>query len=91
MLDVRDGKVPENLTVIRVNRGDFVTLTWTADQPMTLHLHGYDIEREVAPGSPAEFAFRAYAAGRFPIEVHPQGEEPPADQPALVHLEIYPR
>lgn len=90
-LDVRDGKLPEDLRLLRVTQGDLVTLKWTADRPMTLHLHGYDVERQAGPGSPAEFAFTAYAAGRFPIEAHPPGREPAADQPALTYLEVYPR
>jgi hypothetical protein len=91
LFDVRDGNVPDDLKLIRVTQGDFVTLKWTADRPMILHLHGYDIEREASPGSAAEFAFRAYIAGRFPIEVHDQGRTPPPDRRPLIHLEVYPR
>lgn len=91
LLPVRDGRVPEDLRLIRVAQGDLVTITWTADRPTILHLHGYDIELEVRPGSSEPLAFRAYAAGRFPIEAHPQGGEPAADRPALVYLEVYPR
>jgi hypothetical protein len=91
VVDIRDGKVPDDLSLIRVTQGDFVTLKWTTDQPMILHLHGYDIEKQARPGSTVAFAFRAHAAGRFAIEVHPEGEEPPPGQPALVHLEVYPR
>lgn len=91
VLDIRDGKVPDDLSLVRVTQGDLVTLRWTTDQPMILHLHGYDIEKRARPGSTVEFAFRAHAAGRFPIEVHPEGKEPPPDQPALIHLEVYPR
>ncbi len=91
VLDIRDGKVPDDLRLIRVTQGDFVTLKWTTDQPMMLHLHGYDIERQARPGSIVEFAFRVHAAGRFPIEVHPEGAGPPPGQPALIHLEVYPR
>lgn len=91
LLDIRGGKVPDGLRLIRVMQGDLVTLKWTADRPMTLHLHGYDIEKQIRPGSPAEFAFRAHAAGRFPIEAHPQGKEPPPDQLPLAYLEVYPR
>ena len=32
-----------------VTEGDRVRLRWTADAPTIVHLHGYDIEQEVAP------------------------------------------
>jgi len=91
VLDVRDGNLPDDLKLVRVTQGDSVTLKWTADRPMILHLHGYDIERRVGPGSAAEFAFRAYIAGRFPIEAHDHGGTEPPERPPLVHLEVCPR
>jgi FtsP/CotA-like multicopper oxidase with cupredoxin domain len=56
--------------VIRVQQGDAVTLRWTSDQALTLHVHGYDVERGVVPGATATMGFTARATGRFPIEVH---------------------
>jgi hypothetical protein len=35
-----------------------------------VHLHGYDIEKEVAPGKPARFDFKATNEGAFEIETH---------------------
>ncbi|GIT53672.1 MAG: hypothetical protein Ct9H300mP16_08320 [Pseudomonadota bacterium] len=40
------------------------------DSPLVLHLHGYDIEAEVTPHSPAVMRFTAHASGRFPVEHH---------------------
>jgi hypothetical protein len=42
-LRVEDGRVPESMRLIRVKQGDVVTLQWTVDRPLLLHLHGYDI------------------------------------------------
>lgn len=53
---------------IVVGEGDRVTLEITADRPMELHLHGYDLEEEVSPGEPAELSFDAGITGRFGIE-----------------------
>lgn len=85
-LRVRGGTLPEDRRVVRVRQGDEVTLRWTADVPMTVHLHGYDIERKLEPGGVAAMTFRARATGRFPIEVHAQGAEA-----TLGYLEVHPR
>jgi FtsP/CotA-like multicopper oxidase with cupredoxin domain len=74
--------------VIRVQQGDAVTLRWTSDQTLTLHLHGYDVERRVAPGAAATMSFTAHATGRFPIEVHAsEGRR----ETTLGYLEVHPR
>lgn len=88
-LSIAHGRVAEK-EVIRVKQGDRVKLRWTTDEPMTLHLHGYDIKRIVKPGAVTELAFEAYATGRFPINVHGSGEHA-HDESALVYLEVYPR
>ena len=55
---------------ITISEGDHVNLQITSDHPIELHLHGYDLEKEVAPGEPAELAFDATITGRFAIEDH---------------------
>lgn len=40
-----------------------------------VHLHGYDLEADVAPGQPATIRFRATAPGRFEIELEERGLE----------------
>jgi hypothetical protein len=91
-LKVERGRVAENMRLIRVKQGDAVTLRWTSDQPLVLHLHGYDIEKRVAPGPATEMTFTAYATGRFPIHVHTQGAGNRTHEDApLVNVEVYPR
>ena len=59
---------------------------------MTIHLHGYDIEKEIVPGATTEMAFTARATGRFTIEPHlakaPSGGHEHGD--ILVTIEVYP-
>ena len=55
---------------VSVTEGNHVNLQITSDHPIELHLHGYDLEKEVAPGEPAELAFDATITGRFAIEDH---------------------
>ena len=90
---IEHGRVPDTMRLIRVNEGDVVKLRWTSDQPLILHLHGYDIEKRVTAGA-AELAFTAYATGRFPIHVHAQGAGAGGhahEGAPLATIEVYPR
>ena len=40
-----------------------------------VHLHGYDISRDVKPGSRARFSFEANAEGIFEVELHGSGTQ----------------
>jgi FtsP/CotA-like multicopper oxidase with cupredoxin domain len=56
---------------VEVGAGARVTLEIkTSGAPTEVHLHGYDLEREVAPGEPATLSFEADLTGRFEIEDH---------------------
>ena len=59
--------------VIQVKKGDSVSLNWTVDEPVTIHLHGYDIEKVISPGAGAVFEFTANIEGRFVMEAHSFG------------------
>ena len=85
-LRIAHGSVAKEMQVLRVKQGDLVKLRWTTDEPMTLHLHGYNIEKDAKPGAVTEFAFKAYATGRYPITVHG-----PENHFTLVYVEVYPR
>jgi len=93
-IKVERGRVPDTMRLIRVNEGDIVKLRWTSDQPLILHLHGYDIEKRIAAGAVTVLAFTAYATGRFPIHVHAQGTavggHAHEDAPLAI-IEVYPR
>ena len=68
---VRGGKPVGGIKKITVKKGERarieVTSTDTSDE---VHLHGYDITRDVKPGSRARFSFAANAEGIFEIELH---------------------
>ena len=88
---IKDGKVTGAKSA-RVTQGDTVILRWTSDQPMELHLHGYDVDAKVAPGKPAEMRVDARATGRFPVEVHTHDKDKGGHgHAALFHLEVYPK
>jgi hypothetical protein len=89
---IERGRVTESSQVIRIRQGDVVRLRWITDRPIVLHLHGYDIERKIEPGTIGLMEFVANASGRFPVEIHgspgpgghSHGEAP------LVRVEVYP-
>jgi hypothetical protein len=91
-LRVENGHVAENMRLIRVKRNDMVKLEWSTDRPMTIHLHGYDIEKEISPGVVTDMTFIARATGRFTVEPHvgktSSGGHAHGD--VLVTIEVYP-
>jgi hypothetical protein len=54
-----------------VDKGDKVVLVVRTDSGEAVHLHGYNIEKEVVPGKPVRLPFTASIAGRFEVELHP--------------------
>ena len=72
---VEDGRPVGGITRITVRQGERVALIVRSDVPEVVHLHGYDIERPVAPGKPAQLRFVAEITGRFEIELEQSGVE----------------
>jgi hypothetical protein len=56
-----------------VDKGDRVVLVVTSDVADHVHLHGYDITRDVAAGGTARLPFRATLPGRFEVELENRG------------------
>jgi hypothetical protein len=52
-----------------VDKDDRVVLIVRSDVSDQVHLHGYDVMRDVAPGSPARLPFKATIPGRFEVEL----------------------
>jgi len=57
----------------KVEKGDRVVLIVKSDVTDHVHLHGYDIMRDVAPGRPARLLFEATIPGRFEVELEDRG------------------
>jgi hypothetical protein len=57
----------------RVKKNDRVVLIVRSDVSDHIHLHGYDIMRDVAPGKPARLPFKATIPGRFEVELEDRG------------------
>jgi len=67
-VEIKDGAMSP--AEISVEEADQVTLRWTSDTPVEVHLHGYDLEEEVSPGEETDLSFEANLTGRFDIEDH---------------------
>jgi hypothetical protein len=71
VLRIRGGQPVGGVRRIVAKSGDPVRIVVRSDGRGQVHLHGYDIEKEVAPGKPVVFAFKAKLEGVFDIELHP--------------------
>ena len=65
------GKVTE----LRFDEGETVRFRVRSDQPEHVHIHGYDIMKDVEPGQTANVAFEATITGIFEIEFEDSPEE----------------
>jgi hypothetical protein len=70
---VVDGAPRGGIVRETVSQNDRVVLVVTSDVSDHVHLHGYDIMRDVAPGRVARLPFRATVPGRFEVELEDRG------------------
>jgi len=55
---------------VEAAKGQIVRFVVTSNVDDSVHVHGYDIEKDVGPGKPARFSFKASIEGIFEIESH---------------------
>ena len=72
---VRGGAPVGGVQTIEVEAGDRIRFTVSSDQSDEVHVHGYDLEKPVAPDAPARFSFTADADGIFEVELHGSGAQ----------------
>jgi hypothetical protein len=70
---VQGGKPVGGIKRATVAKDRVVVLVVRSDVADHVHLHGYDIMRDVAPGSPARIRFRATIPGQFEAELEERG------------------
>jgi hypothetical protein len=68
-INVRDGRPVGGVRKVTVGRGRRVVLIVSSDVSDHVHLHGYNVMRDVAPGMPARLAFRATIVGTVEVEL----------------------
>jgi hypothetical protein len=82
-LTVRDGRPVGGIARPSVEQDRRVRIVVRSDVADHVHLHGYDIMRDVAPGAPAQIVFTAELPGRFEVELEDRGLQ-------LAELEVRP-
>jgi hypothetical protein len=87
-ISVKGGVLVGDAKTIRVAKNDIVRIVVSSDVADEIHLHGYDIEKEAAPGKPARFHFKADAEGAFELESH--AAEDAGKEPLLARLLVGP-
>jgi ABC-type glycerol-3-phosphate transport system substrate-binding protein len=58
-----------------VKKGDRVAIVVTSDVADEIHLHGYDLSRDVEAGGTARIRFTTNVAGRFEVELEDRGAQ----------------
>ncbi len=70
---VAGGRVDGGTDRVPVRAGTPVTLVVTSDAADEVHVHGYDLSADLAPGTPATVEFDATVPGVFEVELHDAG------------------
>ena len=72
-VQVSGGQVGGDTGRVPVAAGTEVTLSVTSDVADEVHVHGYDLDASLTPGTPAEISFTADVPGVFEVELHEAG------------------
>ena len=72
---VRGGKPVDGIVRAQARKGDPVVVIVGSDVSDEVHIHGYDLKGDVAPGMPVRIRFDANLTGRFEIELEDRGEQ----------------
>jgi hypothetical protein len=70
VVSVKDGKVSPKTHRVKVALGSPVRILVSSDVDDEVHVHGYDLEREVSAGQSATIDFTADQTGVFEVETH---------------------
>ena len=63
------------VTKLRFTEGDTVTFRVVSDVPEEVHVHGYDIAKDLEPGKVVTVSFKGDITGIFEIEYEHAGEQ----------------
>jgi hypothetical protein len=74
-ITVRNAAPVGGIVRAKVDEGDLVVIVVDADVSDEIHLHGYDLSADVAPGDPARLEFRAKIPGRFEVELEERSRQ----------------
>jgi hypothetical protein len=72
---VVDGKPNGGVQKVTVAKGDRVRLRIVSDTADEVHVHGYDLKKDVVAGGRVSFSFPATIDGRFVVELESSGTQ----------------
>ena len=73
-----------NVRELEFTEGDTVRFRVRSDKPEEVHVHGYNLMKDVAPGKTVTFSFKATIPGIFEVEFEDSGEQ-------IAELKVEPR
>jgi FtsP/CotA-like multicopper oxidase with cupredoxin domain len=86
----RNGAPVGGVQEIEVDKGDPVRIDVTSDVPAELHVHGYEITKEVAAGKTARLGFGASIEGVFEVELHLHAGADAGSEAQVAELKVTP-
>lgn len=72
---ISGGKPADGVQKLEVKKGDDVRFKVRSDVSDEIHVHGYDIHKDVKAGGSVSFDFPATIDGKFEIELEAAGEQ----------------
>jgi ABC-type glycerol-3-phosphate transport system substrate-binding protein len=72
-IEVVGEKPVDGVARLRVKKGERIHFIVESDSAQEVHLHGYDVVKDAAPGAPAEFNLKATIDGVFEAELEGPG------------------
>lgn len=64
-----------SVEAVTATKGQMIKLTATSERADELHVHGYDLMRELPPGEPVTLSFPATITGVFEVEFEQAGTQ----------------
>src|SRR4029079_16535675 len=72
---VVNGQPAGGIKTISYTKGDQIRLKVQSDTADEIHVHGYDMKKDVTAGGSVEFDFKATIEGRFEVELENAGTQ----------------
>jgi hypothetical protein len=74
-IEVEGAKPVGGVKTIEVSKGDQMRFAVTSDVSDEIHVHGYDLMKDVEAGGKVSFSFPAKIDGEFEVELENHGEQ----------------
>jgi hypothetical protein len=75
VVTIRGGEPVDGIVRAEAHKGEPVVVVVRSDVADEVHVHGYDLMADVAPGKPVRIEFTANLTGRFEIELEGRGKQ----------------